>query len=647
MSRDWHRLIGWPSAKGGKADDERARRMAMLEQEQAGIKREEKMRGVDVKQQLRLMYGEKAEFRGVQEEALEAIVNAGRRRVLVVAGTGSGKSLLFMLPAAGSEEGLTIVVVPTISLQEDLRVRCEGAGIKCAAWKEGGAVRYNSQIMLVVAESAVTKAFARFIDIKRASHQLERIVIDECHTILESTDVWRPQVRELRNMGGKGTQVVFLTATLPPTDEGRFFEAVGLEASATKVIRESTRRTNVAYRVLEYEKGRLEEALRELVSEKTMEEGEGKVVVYCRTVSETKRMAKVLGCMAYYREVGTEGEKRRIQEELVRGKERVFTATNALGLGIDAPSIRAVVHTGVPFGLRQYGQESGRAGRDGLRSEGIVMRWFKVGRSGEKIVERNARAGEEVKTFMRGDRCRKAVLEEYMDGNLTAVDCQGCVDEVECDVCEGGSGSRAGSAGEVGEVDMVRVTGREEGRLREGKTKRRIDEIEAEEEVLAKRARGGGGMDRWESTERLRRTLQRYAEECAICVTVGKGKEVVREHEWWDCREIGEDEMAKVEGVWEDLGGIVWEEYSSCEGCRVPQAVCNSWQDVDNRERGFYERKSEASCQFRGVMRPGLAALIVIREAEVWEWSRRERGVDIGLTIEDKGITMIPLYLGE
>jgi superfamily II DNA helicase RecQ len=105
---------------------------------------------------------------------------------------------------------------------------------------------------------------------------------------------------------------VFLTATLPLTDEGRFFEAVGLEASATKVIRESTRRANVAYRVVEYEKGRLEEALRELVSEKTIEEGGGKVVVYYRTVAETKRIAKVLGCIAYYREVGTEVKKRRI-----------------------------------------------------------------------------------------------------------------------------------------------------------------------------------------------------------------------------------------------------------------------------------------------------------------------------------------------
>lgn len=104
-----------------------------LEQEQAAIKREEKMRGIDIEHQLRSMYGDGAEFRGIQEAALESIVKAGKRRVLVVSGTGSGKSLLFMLPAAGSEDGLTIVVVPTLSLQEDVKGRYEAAGIRYAA----------------------------------------------------------------------------------------------------------------------------------------------------------------------------------------------------------------------------------------------------------------------------------------------------------------------------------------------------------------------------------------------------------------------------------------------------------------------------------------------------------------------------------
>ena len=61
-------------------------------------------------------------------------------------------------------------------------------------------------------------------------------------------------------------------------------------------------------------------------------------------------------------------------QEMFAGIHRVITATNALGLGVDLPSVRAVVHVGVPVKLRDYTQESGRAGRDGKRSEAIIMR---------------------------------------------------------------------------------------------------------------------------------------------------------------------------------------------------------------------------------------------------------------------------------
>lgn len=405
-----------------------------------------------------------------------------------------------MLPAAGSEDGLTIVVVPTLSLQEDVKGQCEAAGIRCAAWSDGGIGRYSCQIMVVIAEAAVTMAFARFIDVKRASRQLERIVIDECHTVLESTEEWRPEVRRLREMGGKGTQVVLLTATLPPSDESRFFDAIGLERRATTVIRESTRRTNLAYRVLEYERGKLEDALQNLAREKMAADEEGKIVIYCKSIAETKRIAKSLGCKAYYREVGTEEEKRQVQAELVRrGGARVFTATNALGLGIDAPSIRTVVHTGIPFDLRQYGQESGRAGRDGGRSEAIMLRWVKNGRNGGVIVEKNTRAGEEVRTFVRGERCRKVVMEEFMDGKARAVRCRVGEGEVGCDVCErageGVEGEEGGrSGGEEQGRKLTTVMSREEEEaervvLDTGRRKRKLGLIEAEEERLGKRAR--------------------------------------------------------------------------------------------------------------------------------------------------------------
>lgn len=100
--------------------------------------------------------------------------------------------------------------------------------------------------------------------------------------------------------------MVFLIATLPPIDESRFFDVVGLEKEVTTVIRELTRRTNIAYRVLEYERGTLEETLEKLVKERVVVEGEGKIVIYCKSIAETKRIAKALGYKAYYREVGTE-----------------------------------------------------------------------------------------------------------------------------------------------------------------------------------------------------------------------------------------------------------------------------------------------------------------------------------------------------
>lgn len=76
--------------------------------------------------------------------------------------------------------------------------------------------------------------------------------------------------------------------------------------------------------------------------------------MYYKTVKQTQRLATVLGCSAFYREVGSEREKSAILRELVERKEQVFTATNALGLGIDVPTIRAVIHVGIREKMRDY-----------------------------------------------------------------------------------------------------------------------------------------------------------------------------------------------------------------------------------------------------------------------------------------------------
>ncbi|KAK1046744.1 hypothetical protein LTR74_017896 [Friedmanniomyces endolithicus] len=101
----------------------------------------------------------------------------------------------------------------------------------------------------------------------------------------------------------------------------------------------------------------------------------GQIVVYCAKIDQAKRLAKRLQCSENHRTVGGNEEKKGILRRLTRQEEQVFTATNALGLNVDAPKIRIVIHVGIREDSAQYAQESGRAGRvTKPKPEAIVMR---------------------------------------------------------------------------------------------------------------------------------------------------------------------------------------------------------------------------------------------------------------------------------
>ncbi|KAL1582253.1 hypothetical protein WHR41_09118 [Cladosporium halotolerans] len=236
-----------------------------IKQEQGSRKFErwQQMREIDVEAQLKKMYGAQAQFRGKQREALDAIVS-GQPRIVVVMRTGGGKSLLFMLPAAASRDGVTIVVMPKIMLQEDMADRCRKDGIRCAIWSDGRAPPYDAQIVFVIAESAVSQSFADFVNAKMLNQQLERVIIDECHSVLQSTKKFRntewhssmmtrSKVLQLRELISRQTQVVCLTATLPPRREPAFMSTMDMEPSEVRMIRESTVRPNIGYSVITYD----------------------------------------------------------------------------------------------------------------------------------------------------------------------------------------------------------------------------------------------------------------------------------------------------------------------------------------------------------------------------------------------------------
>jgi superfamily II DNA helicase RecQ len=136
VSYAWHCFLGFASAYEGVGMRGRGKRKRQAYEEEvqdAQVIRWKRLRRVDIYRELEEMLGDKARFRGLQEPVLQAIMKH-KSPILVIIGTGAGKSLLFILPARSMSTGTTVVVSPLISLQDDLVDRCHKAGILYIKW---------------------------------------------------------------------------------------------------------------------------------------------------------------------------------------------------------------------------------------------------------------------------------------------------------------------------------------------------------------------------------------------------------------------------------------------------------------------------------------------------------------------------------
>lgn len=454
ISQDWHQFLGFPAESPAVVRERQKRKRAPweTEQEENQFQRRYQLATAEPEQALQHFMGDSlVRFRSKQKEAFQAI-QRGDSPVVAVLPTGAGKTLLFLLPAWVSK-GLTVVVVPLIALRTEFYERCIQMGISCAVW-DSERPPDEASILLVTPESALTTSFRTFLLRQQTLCRLDRIVIDECHQIISPSAQFRPHLAHLGRLQQLNVQMVFLTATLPPTLEPSFWKRLGHPAADISLYRARTTRSNIAYRSYRPNRDPADLSIDEwtrspdvvrLIQDRCNRAGDHRVLVYATTIRQAQALAELLDCEAFY---GKQIDKEGILSRFRRTKGALLVATSALGMGIDIPDIRTILHLGWPWGLLDYAQETGRAGRDGLPSEAILIQprtmltappWIHAPPQGYPVAESDL-----VQEWLdpTSQVCRRQLLDQYLD-NHSRTKCED--GEEPCEVCSPGWSSEGSS----------------------------------------------------------------------------------------------------------------------------------------------------------------------------------------------------------
>jgi len=314
-------------------------------------------------------------FRPLQEEIIRDSL-AGKD-VFALLPTGGGKSLCFQLPAL-SRDGLTVVVSPLIALMKDQVDALQASGIPATFLNSSlaadesrkrlrGLHKGEYRLLYAAPERLMLSGFLD--DLSRWNVRL--IAVDEAHCISEWGHDFRPEYRQLADLRRLFPDVPFMALTATATGRVREDIVTHLKLREPKCYVASFNRPNLTYRVIP--KNKPYDQLLQFLHARPRESG----IVYCQSRKSAERVAANLtedGIPARPYHAGlTPKERSEHQELFLRDDVRVICATIAFGMGINKSNVRFVVHYDLPKNIEGYYQETGRAGRDGLPSECVLL----------------------------------------------------------------------------------------------------------------------------------------------------------------------------------------------------------------------------------------------------------------------------------
>jgi ATP-dependent DNA helicase RecQ len=376
-------------------------------------------------------------FRPLQQEIIQASLEG--RDVFALLPTGGGKSLCFQLPAL-LRTGLTVVVSPLIALMKDQVDQLQAAGVAATflnstldAFEARARLRrlHSGEFRLLYA--APERLMLDDWRDNLRSWNVTALAIDEAHCISEWGHDFRPEYRKLAELRSLLPNIPVMALTATATARVRADIVSHLLLSNPAVFVASFDRPNLSYQVVSKD-----QPLRQILDFVAKHQDESGIV-YCATRSSAERLAASLasrGFAARPYHAGLESSARAENQELfLRDETRIICATIAFGMGINKPNVRWVIHHDLPRNIEGYYQETGRAGRDGLPADCLLL--FSAGDAAkqthfiEEISEAQEQQAARVQLrqmihYAECSTCRRRELLAYFDEKLPAHNCAAC-----------------------------------------------------------------------------------------------------------------------------------------------------------------------------------------------------------------------------